>query len=74
MTRSRDEAVIERLGAIMKGRKHNHAAMVASSALIIAAVLAACALGAGSVNDSSIQEFPTEQTVLDNGKALNRYT
>jgi hypothetical protein len=42
----------ERLGAIMKNRKYTKLAVLASAALITAAVLAACALGAGSENGS----------------------
>ena len=71
------KALKERLGAIMKGRKRTRAAMVVSVTLIIVAMLAACALGAGSANDprhSKIQEFPSEQTVSDNTITLNVYT
>ena len=42
------KALKERLGAIIKSKKHTRAAVVMSVVLLASAVLTACALGAGS--------------------------
>jgi beta-lactamase regulating signal transducer with metallopeptidase domain len=44
----RKKSLKERLGAIMSYKRHTRAAVIVSAALIIGAILAACALGAGS--------------------------
>ncbi|MDR2670957.1 MAG: M56 family metallopeptidase, partial [Oscillospiraceae bacterium] len=46
----------ERLAAIMKNKKHTRAALAASVAVMVAAVLAACALGAG--RESGDADYP----------------
>jgi len=48
------KALKERLGAIMKSKKHGRLAVILSAVLIVAAILTACALGAGRA-DSSVE-------------------
>lgn len=67
----RKKSLKERLGAIMKHKKSTRIAIIVSAVLIIAAVLTACALGAGS-KDNEVGVIPdnlnVSQTVLDVAK------
>ena len=51
------KALKERLGAIMKSRKHTRLTIAASVLLLAAATLTACALGAGRAATSNLIEF-----------------
>ena len=51
------KALKERLGAIMKSKKHTRLAVVLSAALLISVTLAACALGAGRADKNGLIEF-----------------
>jgi hypothetical protein len=55
----------ERLGAIMQSKTHTRAALVASAAVILVAVLAACALGAGSGAGTNVGIIPDNINVPD---------
>jgi hypothetical protein len=50
----------ERLSAIMKSKKRTRAAVIASAAVMCAAVLAACALGAGNINLTAMTPYPKD--------------
>ena len=67
----RKKSLKERLRAIMKHKKPTRVAIIVSTVLIIAAVLTACALGAGS-KDKEVGVIPdnlnVSQTVLDVAK------
>jgi hypothetical protein len=56
----------ERLGAIMTRKKPTRAAMIVSAVLIIGAVLAACALGAGSKDNLYLPKSTDVQFVMMN--------
>jgi hypothetical protein len=60
----------ERLGTIMKSKKHTRAAIVASAAVVLAAVLAACALGAGVSGGERIYIRSDEEILAGTVKAL----
>ncbi|MCL2152890.1 MAG: DUF4362 domain-containing protein [Oscillospiraceae bacterium] len=51
------KALKERLGAIMKSKKHTRSAVILSAALIVAATLTACALGAGRASNQDSREL-----------------
>jgi beta-lactamase regulating signal transducer with metallopeptidase domain len=67
----RKKSLKERLGAIMEHKKPTRVAIIVSTVLIIAAVLTACALGAGS-KDNEVGVVPdnlnVSQAVLDAAK------
>jgi beta-lactamase regulating signal transducer with metallopeptidase domain len=60
------KALKERLGAIMKNKKRTRAALVLSATLMVAAVLAACALGAGRGHDADGDTIEHEPQVYIN--------
>jgi beta-lactamase regulating signal transducer with metallopeptidase domain len=65
----------ERLSAIIKAKPHTRAAVIASAAVICAAVLAACALGAGSGNDGygfTLHETPQKYVLSGEGDSFTR--
>ncbi|MDR1132239.1 MAG: M56 family metallopeptidase [Oscillospiraceae bacterium] len=65
----------ERLSAIMKNQKHTRAAVITSSAVICATVLAACVLGAGDGNNGNsftLHETPQKYVLSGEGDSFMR--
>ncbi|GHU87389.1 hypothetical protein FACS1894202_01590 [Clostridia bacterium] len=60
------QALKERLGAIMKSKKHTRAAIIVSAVLIIAAVGAVIALGAGNEANYTTTFIGTIEEIYDN--------
>ena len=50
-------ALKERLGAIMKSKKHSRLALAVSTILLLSAILTACVLGAGRSGNQNLIEF-----------------